>query len=520
MIPRTAVTMSKREVLALLVVFIVYVVIGGAVFMAVEGPREEELRNEIAQLRHEFHERLASLNLSELNSTDIKKIVARLADARSKNLMDEHGQDTHTNWNFYNSFFFAITVVTTIGYGHLAPSTAWGRVFCVLYAVVGVPMTGILLAGIGDHFARGMVRGLKRARGHRAPRLALAANLCTFLLPWLLVFLLLPAAVFMFTEDWSYLEGLYYCFITLATIGFGDYVAGNFDGDYIWIYKTGVVLWIIFGLGYLAMILNYISRAMRCKQIRRVEDRLSASFSSTQHKFGQRLDEIHRLLQEFASKQKSHRKSIWRGKSGDKQLTDCGGGGADDDASADSLCGGSDKNHNTRDDQIQRLLTLVETLKEESTQNLCRTRQLIETHNLRLQIEAPYHLREELLPPAAHHHRAEGGLPRGEAAPSRRHSLPVLNTEGGLLHGPGGAGGGGFLAVPKDYLHVKSSGGKKNRSHLEFPTNFFAPRASIPLCNGRLSRRDSYDDDVYDVEIAVTKPMVTFDLDSLDSTTI
>ncbi|KAH9375467.1 hypothetical protein HPB48_008506 [Haemaphysalis longicornis] len=174
-----------------------------------------------------LNQRLASLNLTELNSTDIKSIVARLADARSKNLMDEHGEDTHTNWNFYNSFFFAITVVTTIGYGHLAPSTAWGRVFCVLYAVVGVPMTGILLAGIGDHFARGMVRGLKRARGHRAPRLAIAANLCTFLLPWLLVFLLLPAAVFMFTEDWSYLEGLYYCFITLATIGFGDYVAGE-----------------------------------------------------------------------------------------------------------------------------------------------------------------------------------------------------------------------------------------------------------------------------------------------------
>ncbi|KAH8027572.1 hypothetical protein HPB51_007122 [Rhipicephalus microplus] len=263
----------------------------------------------------------------------------------------------------------------------------------------------------------------------------------------------------------------------------------NFDGDYIWIYKTGVVLWIIFGLGYLAMILNYISRAMRCKQIRRVEDRLSASFHSTQHKFGQRLDEIHRLLQEFASKQKSHRKSIWRGKSGDKRLTDSGGGGADDDVSADSLCGGSDKNHNTREDQIQRLLTLVETLKEESTQNLCRTRQLIETHNLRLQLEAPYHLREELLPP-----RAEGGLPRGEAAPSRRHSLPVLHTDAGLLGtGTGGATESGFLAVAKDYLHVKNSGGHKNRSHLEFPTNFFAPRASIPLCNGRLSHRDSYD---------------------------
>ncbi|KAH9375468.1 hypothetical protein HPB48_008507 [Haemaphysalis longicornis] len=47
--------MSKREVLALLVVFIVYVVIGGAVFMAVEGPREEELRSEIARIRQDFH---------------------------------------------------------------------------------------------------------------------------------------------------------------------------------------------------------------------------------------------------------------------------------------------------------------------------------------------------------------------------------------------------------------------------------------------------------------------------------
>lgn len=44
-------------------------------------------------------------------------------------------------------------------------------------------------------------------------------------------------------------------------------MVGNFEGDYIWIYKAAVVLWIIFGLGYLAMILNYISRAMRSKKV-------------------------------------------------------------------------------------------------------------------------------------------------------------------------------------------------------------------------------------------------------------
>lgn len=499
MIPRTAITMSKKEVLALLMVFVVYVVLGGAVFMALEGPKEEELRLDIARIRRDFHEKLSVLNHPNLSSSEITEIIIRLADARSKNLLDEEGRDTHINWNFYNSFFFAITVVTTIGYGHLAPSTEWGRIFCVLYAVFGVPMTGILLAAIGDHFSRGLERARRRNRQRSTlgsphvnggkwdqgggSRLALAGSAAAFLLPWLVVFLLLPAAVFMIIEGWSYLEGLYYCFITLATIGFGDYVAGNFDGDYIWIYKTGVVLWIIFGLGYLAMILNYISRAMRCKQIRRMENRLSTSFHNTQQKFGQRLDEIQKILQDFSTKQKSHKRSIWRSRNG-KQ--------ARDDISTESLPV-HDKNHN-RDDQIQRLLTLVETLKQESTQNLSRTRQLIEEHNRRL-YEMPY-LREDS--------SSSGGLPRGETAPSRRHSLPELYSD----------------APPEtpNFLQVTVCPSfVRNRSHAEIPSNFFSPRASVPMC--RFSGRDACDD-VYDVEIAITRPVVTFDLDSMESTTI
>lgn len=39
----------------------------------------------------------------------------------------------------------------------------------------------------------------------------------------------LPAFVFNQVEKWDFLEGLYYCFVTLSTIGFGDYIAGNRD---------------------------------------------------------------------------------------------------------------------------------------------------------------------------------------------------------------------------------------------------------------------------------------------------
>lgn len=42
-----------------------------------------------------------------------------------------------------------------------------------------------------------------------------------------LVHLVIPPFVFMVTEEWNYIQGLYYSFITISTIGFGDFVAGE-----------------------------------------------------------------------------------------------------------------------------------------------------------------------------------------------------------------------------------------------------------------------------------------------------
>lgn len=43
----------------------------------------------------------------------------------------------------------------------------------------------------------------------------------------MVVYILSGAAIFSRWENWSFLEGSYFCFITLSTIGFGDYVPGK-----------------------------------------------------------------------------------------------------------------------------------------------------------------------------------------------------------------------------------------------------------------------------------------------------
>lgn len=90
------------------------------------------------------------------------------------------------------------------------------------------------------------------------------------LVPWFFVFLIVPAILFTRFEHWTFIDGFYYCFVTLSTIGFGDFVAGSFEEDYIWIYKIIVIGWIIFGLAYLSMVLNFITQSLRSRHISNV----------------------------------------------------------------------------------------------------------------------------------------------------------------------------------------------------------------------------------------------------------
>ena len=46
---------------------------------------------------------------------------------------------------------------------------------------------------------------------------------------FLVLYIAIGGGLFLLWEEWSFLESFYFCFITMTTIGFGDFVPGE-DG--------------------------------------------------------------------------------------------------------------------------------------------------------------------------------------------------------------------------------------------------------------------------------------------------
>ncbi|XP_047459377.1 potassium channel subfamily K member 18 [Mugil cephalus] len=61
-------------------------------------------------------------------------------------------------WDFFGSMFFCCTVFTTVGYGEIYPVTLTGKVACVVYAMVGIPLMLLVILDVGDFLAMVMSR--------------------------------------------------------------------------------------------------------------------------------------------------------------------------------------------------------------------------------------------------------------------------------------------------------------------------------------------------------------------------
>ncbi|XP_054652880.1 potassium channel subfamily K member 16-like [Dunckerocampus dactyliophorus] len=232
-----------------------YLLFGAIIFQVLEREAERNNRNHFQLEKLNF---LA--NYTCLDGPALEKFVQVILDAWERGVNPSGNSTNPSNWDFSSSFFFAGTVVTTIGYGNLSPSTVCGQVFCVFYALCGIPLNLAFLKQLGKCLTLHLGR-LERGMVSVVPHKALAV--ISFFVTGSLLFLVIPPLLFSYVEGWTFGEGFYFAFITLSTIGFGDYVVGTDPGkEYISLYRSLAGIWIIFALAWLALILSMGARIM------------------------------------------------------------------------------------------------------------------------------------------------------------------------------------------------------------------------------------------------------------------
>ena len=303
---------NDLRLIQMIILFSCLICFGGLIFWAIEEPAELARVAE-AKLNHALAKEKV---LSLLNHNQTLFNLLKQADA-------EEAFNTHLeytdNWTFASAALFSFTVITTIGYGVFAPTTAGGRIFLVVYAMIGIPAAGITLVFVAEralkcvtsfftmfdkdkvHKAykqfdqsdtgfldldefRDAIKSLgitltdlqyselvveidldgngeidseefavaveklnadvteAAGRSHRIKIVLLA----------LLIWMSFGCVVLCYAEGWTADEGIYFSFVTLTTVGLGDFFPKSTWGQIF------LVVYAAVGLGELAVLLSLI----------------------------------------------------------------------------------------------------------------------------------------------------------------------------------------------------------------------------------------------------------------------
>ncbi|XP_014287556.1 two pore potassium channel protein sup-9 [Halyomorpha halys] len=258
--------MKRQNVrtLSLVVCTFTYLLIGAAVFDALESETERKRWEFLSSVRDGI---LKKYNISQEDYKMIEIVI-----------IENKPHKAGPQWKFAGAFYFATVVLAMIGYGHSTPVTIGGKAFCMAYAIVGIPLGLVMFQSIGERLNKFASVVIKRAKRYFGCQQTEATEINLMMATGMLssVIITTGAAMFSRYEGWSYFDSFYYCFVTLTTIGFGDYVA--LQNDQALIHKPGYValslVFILFGLAVVAASINLLVlrfMTMNAEEVRRDE---------------------------------------------------------------------------------------------------------------------------------------------------------------------------------------------------------------------------------------------------------
>ncbi|XP_030841765.1 uncharacterized protein LOC115924114 [Strongylocentrotus purpuratus] len=137
------------------IVWVLYLCGGAWMFTSIEGPHlmlQRQVEKEyFTNLVIEAWERGRRCNISGANYAVMNgsNVTDCQVDDLADTIIREIHQDKGLEWSFLGGIHFCLTVVSTIGYGLLVPRTHTGRLLCLLYAIIGIPLNITLIGWVG-----------------------------------------------------------------------------------------------------------------------------------------------------------------------------------------------------------------------------------------------------------------------------------------------------------------------------------------------------------------------------------
>lgn len=231
----------------------VFYTVGVIIFVRCERPAELERTEENRRLYEKMQE-LYSFHHCEdpaFENLSFCRKQAEFSDAL-KAYFNQHGNsmEDRGQWTIVGTIFFLTHLATTIGYGTSYPQTPEGQLATIFFALGGIPVMGYTLMQVARLNVR--VTLLLLRKGGAIEVASYREQICV-LWALLLVILFGGAAVYSHLEPWTYLQSVYFCFVTLSTVGFGDFLPSNAAS------QAFSIFYMIFGLGVCASIIALLT---------------------------------------------------------------------------------------------------------------------------------------------------------------------------------------------------------------------------------------------------------------------
>ncbi|KAF1763682.1 hypothetical protein GCK72_003627 [Caenorhabditis remanei] len=211
--------------LVLIFATVAYIIAGAYLFTKIEHQAELDRYQSYHTIYRGFVENLFYQS-SNRSSTDVENLIDTftlinfrafkegLKPTVTEILLDFLVPQETSRWSMISAIFFTTTVLTSIGYGNLIPISTGGKIFCVGYAIFGIPLTLVTIADLAKFVADMLI--MDPTEDPKTGRQLLV-------LVFLLGYMTISACVYTILEPmWSFLDSFYFCLVSLLTVGFGD----------------------------------------------------------------------------------------------------------------------------------------------------------------------------------------------------------------------------------------------------------------------------------------------------------